>query len=308
MNRRGFALLTTLWLIVALAALGATTLATARRRGWTGRNRIWLRRTEWAREACFSIVRARYRVAANDAGDDAAKLAALPPAELPRIELGRGAWCSARLEHPERRVNLNLADASLLAGLLGRADLVDALLDWRDPDDLPRPNGAEREWYRLPGRSPPRNGPLASWQELRQVRGFDSATVARLAPYVTMQGDGRLDLNAAPIELVRLLPGVTPELAEWIARQRGSGHRIGSLRGTLPAALGPGGGDPLRERGRAPPAGAVRPGPVLGDPRRASRRGRPLFHQPAAARPGRSSARCSPRGGELKCSDDCGGA
>ena len=53
-----------------------------------------------------------------------------------------------------------------------KAILVDSIMDWRDPDDLHRLNGAENDYYM--GQSPPyrcKNGPLDSLEELLLVRG-----------------------------------------------------------------------------------------------------------------------------------------
>jgi type II secretory pathway component PulK len=51
-------------------------------------------------------------------------------------------------------------------------DIADAIVDWIDPDDTPRPNGAENDYYM--GLSPGyrcKNGPLDSLEELLLVRG-----------------------------------------------------------------------------------------------------------------------------------------
>jgi hypothetical protein len=53
--------------------------------------------------------------------------------------------------------------------------LTDSLLDWMDRDDLPRPHGAETEFYQQrdpPYRAP--NRPLRDWQELRLIQGFEA--------------------------------------------------------------------------------------------------------------------------------------
>jgi type II secretory pathway component PulK len=124
------------------------------------------------------------------------------------------------LDHPEQRLNLNTTEPGVLRQLLGRDDLTEALLDWRDADDIPRSSGAESAWYASERRPTPRNGPLASVDELFLVRGFDSAAVARLRPLVTTDGNGRLDLNTAPLALLALLPGMGPEAVETIASRR----------------------------------------------------------------------------------------
>src|SRR5262245_59247373 len=51
-------------------------------------------------------------------------------------------------------------------------EIADAILDWLDPDDEPRANGAENSYYQA--LSPPyrcKNGPLDSLEELLLVKG-----------------------------------------------------------------------------------------------------------------------------------------
>jgi general secretion pathway protein K len=72
------------------------------------------------------------------------------------------------------------------AGLSGDALLVarDSLLDWIDDDEIKRPFGAEDSYYRAFGLRTA-GSRFASIGELALVRGFDSALVARIRPYVT---------------------------------------------------------------------------------------------------------------------------
>ncbi|HVX10486.1 MAG TPA: hypothetical protein VHC22_04860 [Pirellulales bacterium] len=58
-----------------------------------------------------------------------------------------------------------------LLGLPGmNVNIADAILDWLDPDDIPRTNGCEREYYTSLGYAP-KNGPMESVEELLLVRG-----------------------------------------------------------------------------------------------------------------------------------------
>jgi general secretion pathway protein K len=113
--------------------------------------------------------------------------------------------------------------------LLGSDSLAEALLDWCDPDTLPHPGGAERSWYLALRRPPPRDGPLVSAAELALIRGFDSVTVARLLPFVTTAGDGRIDLNSAAPEVLATLPGLGAEALSILARHHATGKPIESL-------------------------------------------------------------------------------
>lgn len=198
MTRRGFALITVLWLLAALGAVTATSLAvieTARR---AGQNRVLLLRAGWAREACAEILLARY------SEDSSVRL-------VDTVDLGRGAWCRAELSNTASTLDLNLASPEAVRMVVGNDTLADAVLDWRDSDDVERPLGAEASWYRNRARRLPRNGPFADVAELALVRGFDSAKAAQLESMLTTEGTDQLDVNEAPGELLATLPGLDTE-------------------------------------------------------------------------------------------------
>jgi len=209
MSRHGFALLAVLWTISAVTVLSAAALAGARLGSATTRNRVLLARAGWAREACTEILQARY------AQDPSIR-------HLDSVDLGRGTWCSATLEDPSVKLNLNLADRPALVAVLQAVvhrstvvdSLVDALLDWRDPDTVRRPLGDES--------SGNRNGPFPDVGELRYVRGFTDSLVARLAPFLTTRGTGAINVNAAPREVLAAVPGITEETVRVLVVHRGS--------------------------------------------------------------------------------------
>lgn len=190
MSRRGFALLTALWLLAALSAVGAASLAAARLGGDVSRNRMLLMRADWAREACGEILLARYAERGAVAAVDT-------------VDLGRGAWCRAAVEDAAGKIDINRAPREILLGLLRNDGLADALLDWRD-----------------------RNGPFADVAQLRQVRGFDSARVASLRALVTVRGAAPIDLNAAPAGVLAALPGFGAEAVSLVLRRREAGQPI----------------------------------------------------------------------------------
>ncbi len=101
------------------------------------------------------------------------------------------------------KVDLNAAPATLLNKLLAasgveqerRLALVDAILDWRDRDNLRRLNGAEEEEYRLAGLAyGPSNAPFQSLEELALVLGVDASLYHALGQYLTIYS-GRPDVN-----------------------------------------------------------------------------------------------------------------
>ena len=124
-----------------------------------------------------------------------------------RQPLGAG-WVEVHVEDEARRLDVNapeLANAvPRLLALLGLdPGLADALADWTDADDTPRPHGAERDWY-LAQAPPlvPRNAPFASVGELALVRGIDAAALARLRPFVTVAGEHAVNPNTASREVL----------------------------------------------------------------------------------------------------------
>jgi general secretion pathway protein K len=207
MTRRGFALLTVLWMLAALGTVAGAALAVARTGSMASGNRVALTRGSWAREACVQILLARYR------RDPLLRA-------LDTVDLGRGSWCRVEVENTAARLDLNFASPDALRAIVGNDSLTDALLDWRDGDDIQRPLGAEADWYRRERRRLPRNGPLADVAELRLIRGFDSITVDRLTPLLSTEGTKQVDLTAAPQEVLATLPGVSPEVVAVLMYRR----------------------------------------------------------------------------------------
>lgn len=141
--------------------------------------------------------------------------------------------CIVQLQDAAGLINLNAPNEEFLKRLLGglgvpaerQPSLVDALRDYVDEDDLRRLNGAESAQYQAIGRADlPRNAPLVTVQELRDVFGWSSeATLWRpggLLELVTAEGENRLNPNTAPPQVLQALPGVTPDVAQLMLTRR----------------------------------------------------------------------------------------
>jgi len=184
MNRRGFALLAVLWVLTALTALTGTGLIVARLGYETTRNRVLLARAEWAREACEGILLARF--ATNPSLRETAT-----------IELGRDTWCRATLDDPGEKLNLNTVDRDVLVTLLSSIGVQAGVAESAS--------------------AVARRGAM---HDLRQVPGIDSTIAEKLTPFVTLRGTGVVNVNAARIEVLRLLPGMTEEAALVLTSRR----------------------------------------------------------------------------------------
>ena len=112
-------------------------------------------------------------------------------------------------------IDINRAPATLLDTVLAAAGaeesqrkaLVDAILDWRDKDDLKHARGAEDEDYRRAGMKwAARDGAFSTVEELRYVMGMTNTLFERLAPYLTVHsGSSSVNLEFAPPWLVSVL-------------------------------------------------------------------------------------------------------
>jgi len=91
------------------------------------------------------------------------------------------------------------------------AEIIPALADWIDADNIPTPQGgAEMDYYlRLMPPYAPRNGLMPTIGDLKMVRGVDDATFHRLLPFVTVVPEMQVNANTAPPEV---LAALSPQL------------------------------------------------------------------------------------------------
>jgi hypothetical protein len=98
-----------------------------------------------------------------------------------------------------------------------RDRMIDCLLDWVDPDDLVRLNGAERE-----GDYQPANSLLTRIDELKKVKGWEQLTAAPgWDDDFTLNSAGPIDLAWASRDVLRALPGMTDAIVDRFLMARG---------------------------------------------------------------------------------------
>jgi general secretion pathway protein K len=217
---RGIALLLVLWSLVLLGTLAL---------GFS-----WSMRTE-AMAARNGIDETRAYFQARTGVNRAVMLLASMPADnvLAASIAGEDGDASyeVRVESESGKVNVNLVADEVLLGMLRQAGLPeeeaegmrDAILDWRDEDDVPRPRGAERaEYGRMTEPISPRNGKIRGIGELMHVMGvtreFHDAFLSRV---FTARGDSpRLNFLRVPEIVLRSLPGVSAEAVARIVAGR----------------------------------------------------------------------------------------
>lgn len=146
------------------------------------------------------------------------------------------------------KIDLNHAERRLLGGLLTSAGvteetldkLLDAIEDWRDPDDLRRVNGAEQDDYRGAGLTPgPKNAPFESVEEVQQVLGMTPELYSRIAGSLTVFSmQAGVNAAKAPAPVLRALPDVDPQVIEDYLALRAD-YAARGLPPPPPPGLGP---------------------------------------------------------------------
>src|SRR5437764_2406531 len=247
---RGVALMVVLWLIVVLGAIAVGVAALVRGEADVTRN---LRTRAVARYGAESgIVAATWRLkellrAARTPRDQALVFRRLDRVleDVQQETLGATQF-QVTVADLNARIDLNAADEPTLLAFFrqfvnARAaeSLVNALEDWKDADDDPRPHGGEAADYARAG-SPfrPSNPRLQRLDELTRIRGFSDSLADRTAPFVTVQGDGRVNLNTAPVAVLASLPGFDPAAAADLSAQREHGA-VFTSPADLPRRPGP---------------------------------------------------------------------
>ena len=154
------------------------------------------------------------------------------------------------LSDPQREKQAQAILQNLFAGWGVNLDtsirVIDCLLDWVDPDDFARSQGAEAEDYREQRLGRPRNGPLESLDELENVLGWKEMTEeARNGPQkinwrgkFTLFGTGKLSLKAADQDLIEAVLGMPPGSAKnFIDARPGPDGRFGTRDDVVNPAL-----------------------------------------------------------------------
>ncbi len=164
-----------------------------------------------------------------------------------------------RLIDESAKINVNLAPADLLLEFecLDEA-IVASIMDWIDEDDVPNPDGAENDYYsRLESAYSCKNKPLDNIEELLLVKGisleiyygynpsegdnhlsetsefvddFPHNGTAGLCDLLTVYGDGRININTAPKQVLDVIPMLSDTaVSEIISIQKDASRKFSSM-------------------------------------------------------------------------------
>jgi general secretion pathway protein K len=220
----GIALIAALWLVVLLTVIAGGFAFSMRSEALAARNTVSQAIARAAADGAvertvFELSRPR-----NVAG------AWIPDGQTKQWQEGDVSITVIAIDETSR-IDLNMAPEPLLKGLfqnVGGLDadaaqrLVDAVADWKDADELRRPNGAEAPEYRAAERKyTPSNAPFESVGELRRVLGMTSELYARLAGSLTVYSRyPGINAQTAPRDVLLAIPGATPAAVDTYLQQR----------------------------------------------------------------------------------------
>jgi general secretion pathway protein K len=224
-RERGIALIAALWLTVLLTVIATGFAFSMRGEALAARNALSLAQARAAADGAIERTAFELQRPRNISG------AWLPDGQVRRWQDGDFAMAVTAVDE-NAKIDLNMASELLLKGLLtsvGGADpdtaqrLVEAIGDWKDGDDLKRPNGAESADYAAAGRTyGPANASFESVGELRRVLGMTAAVYGKIADSLTVYSrQPGVNVATASRDVLLSIPGVNAEAVDaYIAQRR----------------------------------------------------------------------------------------
>ncbi len=218
---RGFALILVLWITALLAVVSASLVSSGRTETRLAHNLVENAKAEALADG--AVRRAVLGLLATDPDQ------VWRGGVLYRLTYGEGE-VRVSIADEDGKIDLNAAPPELLVGLLGQLGLdadaaetmADRIVDFRDPDQNPRPHGAEDPQYATAGRpAGAQDRPFTAESELLGVLGMTPELYRRMRPYVTIfSGAEAVDPLRASRVVLAAIPGMTQQLIEAYAAAR----------------------------------------------------------------------------------------
>ncbi|MFC6669227.1 general secretion pathway protein GspK [Marinobacterium aestuariivivens] len=220
-RQRGLALVAVLWVLVLLSLMAGNLSQGSRSNGLLAQNLVDATRGKYASEAgmqwaLWNLQQPEENQWLADGG--------IQVLELDDILV------HVALQDESGKIDLNAAPVELLTGLFLAAELdgpraealADAILDWRDEDDLRRLNGAEEDDYLAVGREKgPANARFEKVEELQLVLGMTPGLYRQVKGSVTvLNGLPAINPLYAPRLALLALPGADEGTVDQYIEQR----------------------------------------------------------------------------------------
>jgi general secretion pathway protein K len=213
-SERGIALILVLWVVMLLAVIAGSFSYSVRTNVTVANNLVSQARVRALADA--GIQRGLYELTKPESDGDRWLASGFSYSfNMDTVEV------SVVMRDESGKIDLNTANDVLLKGLflsIGLTDdqtiaLLDAILDWRDVDELVRPFGAEHERYKAEGFSySPSNVAFESVEELRRVIGMTAEIYQKVEGAITVHSKQTgFNSSVAERNVLKSLPNVTDE-------------------------------------------------------------------------------------------------
>ncbi|KJU85935.1 general secretion pathway protein K [Candidatus Magnetobacterium bavaricum] len=234
-NNKGIALIMVLWVMAILIGLSLTLSYMAR-----SESRVSLASKEYVSAGFLAegginraIVELHYRRIKPPEDETRWQL----DGSFRSVDVGDGSSL-VRVIPESAKVDLNLSNDIILKGFVNALGIdtdtqdviVDSMRDWMDGDDLSRLHGAESDYYKsLKHPYKAKNAPFDTIDELLMVRGitpeifYGDGDKKGLKDFVTVYNrtdNSKINVNAAPKEVLMALPNVTEDIANAVITRR----------------------------------------------------------------------------------------
>ncbi|MGA7980476.1 MAG: type II secretion system protein GspK, partial [Chromatiaceae bacterium] len=257
-RQRGIALLLVLWVIALLTIIAVGLSATQRTETALAGNQVNSARFRALADAAVDYGMLNMMVqpiAAQGTQDQAAQAQEQDNLWVPDGTAHTWGFAGETMEiavsNEGSRIDLNQAPRELLVGLFTAAQvpddevnaLADAVIDWRDPDDLRSADGAEDSDYEAAGRPyGAKDGPFDSVEELQQVLGFTHQLYRVLEPALTVAtGSAQVVQDLASPLVIAALQGISEEEARDRQQEQHAAEGVPGAAGSTVASLNRGG-------------------------------------------------------------------
>ena len=249
-NRRGFAMITALWLIVAITVVALQFSFEAHERYMLGINAAERGVARAAVIGALAQQQAQLERALRqrNTGSNAAQLRSFDPwIDVDSTYSGPvdidSVVVMVDAQPGGRRLNVNTMNEEQLKAFFGNLlkdvstsdEIAQSIMDWRDADDQARVRGGERDHYLKDNRMVlPANAPFREVDDLLDVKGMTSDALEKARPYLRTYGTGTINLNTAEEPVLRAIPGMTDVILSRILAMRANGGRIQNINQIMP--------------------------------------------------------------------------
>lgn len=250
-RQRGAILLVVLWVVLALSMLALSFSATIRTEVDAARYLVEQKQAYYMARAgmeyaLFELMKSQALSGNQPMGPGPVAGGGVSPVLSGGISLNlTGGGADVQVTDESGKINVNAAPDFIIFNLMimvgmsegQAAEVTDSILDWVDVDEMPRPFGAESDYYMM-NQAPYRakNGPMSVPEELLMVKGItpeifygrkglsrdgEPVEYYGLKNYLTTYTTGAaININSAPVPVLASLPGIDYATAMAIAQMR----------------------------------------------------------------------------------------